>query len=142
MEINTRDFGKIKINSNDIITFENGLIGLENMKRFVLLGNPDVKEWLVWLQSLDDEELALVVMQPKLIRPDYMPKLTKEDKEELEIENDNVLIYSIVVVPQDVNQMTANLKAPLVVNIKNNKAKQIILDDDKYSIRELILANK
>lgn len=140
MEINTKPYGLVNVDPANIITFENGLPGFEDMQKFVLLGNQEVDEPLVWLQSVDDEALAFVVTQPKTFKQDYHPTIHINELEDLELKDDSeIMLYCIVVVPEDVSKMTANLKAPLVINTRNNKAKQLILNDDNYQIREYIL---
>lgn len=142
MEIKTKAFGSIEIDPKDVITFEKGLIGFEDKCRFVLLGNTEVDELLIWLQSVDDPDLAFVVMQPRFFAPDYKPQIDVTEIEELKTESeDTLLLYSIVVVPTDAKKMTANLKAPVIINVKNNKGKQIILNDENYKIKHLILGD-
>lgn len=142
MEIKTKAYGIVEIDPKEIITFEKGLIGFEDKRQFVLLGNPEVAETLVWMQSLDDPDLAFVVIQPRHFKPDYRPAINIAEIEELEVDDPELLLlYAIVVVPPDISKMTANLKAPVVINVKNNKAKQVILNDDRYKIKHLILGD-
>lgn len=139
MQINTKPYGPVTINEEDIIFFENGLIGFEASRKFVLLGNRDANETLIWLQSIDTEDLAFVVIQPPVVKPDYKPAIRGEEIEELEADNaSDLLVYSIVTIPEEIKKMTVNLKAPVIINVKNNKGKQIILNDDKYAIKELV----
>lgn len=143
MEIKTKAYGPLTIEPADIITFQRGLIGFENRLKFVLLGNPEVIETLVWLQSVEDEELAFVVAQPRFFRPDYNPSVHLDELQELEVEDEaDLLVYSIITVPAEVNKMTANLRAPLVINVKNNMAGQIVLNDDRYKIKEPVFMCK
>lgn len=141
MEINSKPYGKIEINPEDIIHFEKGLVGFEDLRQFVLLGNAEAEEMLVWLQSVEKPELAFVVIQPRFFKPDYCPRINSEEVEPLGVEKEeDLLMYAIVVIPEDARQMTANLKAPILINVKNNKAKQIILNDDRYEIKTRVLA--
>lgn len=143
MELKTRAYGLVEINPEDIITFENGIIGFEEKRKFVLLGQPETNDILVWLQSADDADLAFVVIQPKFFWPAYNPAVTMDEVEDLNVEDaSELLAYAIVVVPEDIKKMTANLKAPIIINVKNNKAKQIVLRDDSYKIKEAIFGEK
>lgn len=143
MEISTKVFGKVNILEEDIITFENGIIGFEDLRKFVLLGSLDADEILVWLQAVEDEKLAFVVIQPRFFNSDYRPEIKTEEVEDLHAEDQaELLLYAIVTVPDDARKMTANLKAPVIINVKNNLAKQIVLNDDRYLIKEPILAEK
>lgn len=137
MEIKTKAFDTVAIDPADIITFARGLIGFEDKQKFVLLGDPEKTEALVWLQSIEDQNLALVAIQPRLFRPDYKPSVHLDELKDLEVEDEaDLLVYAIITVPSQVAKMTANLKAPVVINVKNNKAKQVILNDDRYKIKE------
>jgi flagellar assembly factor FliW len=141
MEIKTKPYGVVEINPEEIITFEQGLPGFEDKKKFILLGNPETNDILVWLQSIEDKNLAFVVIQPKFFKSNYQPKINIAELEDLNIKDEaDLLIYAIVVVPQDLKKMTANLQAPIVVNVKNNRGKQLILNDNKYLIKESIFA--
>lgn len=140
MEILSKAYGRVEIDPLNIVTFENGMIGFENVKRFVLLGKDD-NEILIWLQSVDDKNLAFVVIQPRFFKPDYQPKIHVDELADLDINDDSeLLVYAVVVVPEDVTKMTANLQAPIIINTRNNKGKQVILNDDTYKIKEPIIA--
>lgn len=139
MRLDTRHFGTIEIDEKGIINFNEGLPGFEHVKQFVLLGG-DEQSPFKWLQSVDEPELAFVVVDPFCIRKDYDITLEDAVLEKLGIKGpEDVLVYSIVVVPEDTSRMSMNLKAPVVINVKNNKGMQVILDTDEYSVRHYIL---
>lgn len=142
MEISSKPYGKIEISPEDILVFEKGLIGFENLREFVLLGNTESNEMLVWLQSLENPDLAFVVIQPRFFKQDYCPQINLEEVvDDLGTGNEeDFLVYTIVVIPEDARKMTANLKAPVLINVRNNKARQIILNDERYEIKTRILA--
>ncbi|HHY23064.1 MAG TPA: flagellar assembly protein FliW [Clostridiaceae bacterium] len=95
-----------------------------------------------WLQCVDDPMLAFAIANPFLLKPDYDVKLSDEVVEHLEIKKEvDVAIYTIVVVPEDITKMTMNLKAPLVINVRNKKGVQAILDTEEYSIRHHIMSS-
>lgn len=144
MEMGSKAYGKVEIREEDIFTFDSGIIGFEDKKKYVLLGESEENEILVWFQSVEDENLAFVVIKPTVFRPDYKPKIHVDDLAGLDVGEDtsDLLVYTMVVVPEDINKMTANLRAPLIMNKKNNKAKQIVLNDDTYQFKEPIFANK
>ncbi|MCX7746386.1 MAG: flagellar assembly protein FliW [Clostridia bacterium] len=140
MELNTKHFGLIEIEEKGIIQFTDGLPGFENLKQFVLLGSPDKDSPFQWLQSLDNTDIAFVVIDPRVFKPDYDIDVDDSEVEILRIKDvKNVLVYSIVVIPDDISKMTANLKAPILINIENNMAKQIVLDKSTYQVRHYIL---
>jgi flagellar assembly factor FliW len=140
MLINTKHFGEIEIDETKIITFRNGLPGFENVKKFVVLSEPDSESVFCWLQSVDEPNLAFVILDPFIIIKDYELNLNRETLKELEIEKEeDVIAYSIVVVPADINKMSINLQAPLIINARNHKGMQLILDTDRYGVRHYIL---
>lgn len=135
MIIPTAHFGEVEIDEKKILTFENGLPGLEEDKRYALLSNEDSRP-VSWLQSLDHREISLPVMDPFLVCPDYSFDISQHDVEALEIEEiKDVYVLSILVIPKNVNAMTINLSAPIIINVRNSKGCQIILDDRKYRVR-------
>lgn len=139
MQISTKNFGQVQYNSEDIIHFDDGIPGFEGFKDFILLST-DEDTPFKWLQSLDDANIAFVILDPKVIKPDYVVNLDEGTIKSLEIEDINhILTYVIVVIPEEIKKMTANLKAPVIINAKNNKAVQLVLDDDRYMIKHPIL---
>lgn len=140
MILKTKHFNKIEINEEDIISFNKGLPGFENHKRFVVLSKVNDDNPFKWLQSVDDGNIAFVIIEPRSFIKDYEIAIEESVVNELQIENlEEVVIYSIVTIPEKVSEMTANLKAPIIINAKNNTGYQVILDDQKYSFRWNIL---
>lgn len=140
MLLNTKHFGQIEIDEKGIIDFPEGLPGFEDVKKFVLLSNTGDNYMFQWLQSVDKPDLAFVVIDPKYIREDYEVEVPDEEVEELKLDEDSdTTILSIVVVPEDISQMTANLKAPIIINNTNKKGKQVVLDCKDYNIKHYIM---
>jgi flagellar assembly factor FliW len=140
MKLNTKHFGIIEIDENGIIDFPEGLPAFEDVKRFILLGNSDQDSAFQWLQGVDNAELAFVVIDPKHIKPDYIVDIDDSEVDILAISDVNkVLVYSIVVIPQDISKMTANLKAPVLVNTENRRGKQVVMEKGNYGIRHYVL---
>lgn len=140
MKLETRHFGTIEIDEKKILDFPEGLPGFENVKKFILLGKLEEESPFQWLQSVDSPELAFVVIDPRLIKPDYIVDVDDNEAEILEVKDtNNVLVYSIVVVPEDITAMTANLKAPVLINTENNKGKQMINRNDEYPLKYYII---
>ena len=140
MIVNTRHFGKMDIEEDRIIRFPNGLIAFHNIKNYFIIEREDKKFPVCYLQAIDEPDLAFVIINPFLINPDYDFDIPPGDVEELGIEKESdVAVFSILVVPEDVTKMTANLLAPLVINAKKKIGKQIVLQDRRYSTRHLVL---
>ncbi len=125
-------FGEMSVPANTVIEFPVGLVGFPENKRFVVL---DYKDPFSWLHSLDDPSLAFVVIDGSQFGDSYsvtppMGEATCEFKKD-----DEVGVLVIITVRPDPSMTTANLKAPIFVNMRNRKATQIIFDDPRYSTR-------
>lgn len=138
MQVNTRHFGEIDLDENKIIYFENGILGFEDYKKYTLLYDEEGEERpdISWLQSLDEASLAIPVISPFLIKEEYNPQVEDELLKPLgEITDDNLVILVTITVPSDVEKMTANLKAPFIINSETRKGTQIIVDNADYEVR-------
>lgn len=138
MTVNTRYFGEIELADDKVITFDNGLFGFEEYKRFALIFNSDAKERpsISWLQSVDEQALALPVMIPTIVMPDYNPVI--EDNALASIgdwNEDNISVLVTVTVPEDLKQMTTNMKAPIIINTDSMKGVQTVVENQDYEIR-------
>lgn len=140
MIIETTHFGKIEIDEGNIIDFEEGILGFEDMHRFGIIHSEDPQSPFKWLQAVENSELAFAVVDPFAIKKDYDFELKDDYMESLGIEDSSqVMVFAIVVVPEDIKKISMNLKAPVVVNTVNRKAAQIILDTDRYTVRHYIM---
>ena len=141
MKLKTRVFGEIDIDDEKIITFENGIIGFPDLKRFTLIFNEEKKGGISGMQSLDEPVVALPVMNPLAIKEDYNPMVEDELLKPLgEMTPENTFVLVTVTVPEDIKKITVNLKAPIVINVAERKAAQIIVEgaEVKYPIYEMI----
>ena len=144
MKAATRLFGEIEIDESKIITFEDGIIGFPDMKKFTLIfdeekeGRPSIS----WLQSMDEPEIAFPVMEPLFVCETYNPSVEEELLKNLgTIKEDNLYVLVTVTVPQNIKELAVNLKAPIVINTDTRKASQIIVEDDlpvRYRIYEIL----
>ena len=140
MIIETTHFGKIEVSEADILFFEEGIIGFEDVKKFGVISSEDTESPFKWIQAVDKPELAFALVDPFKIKKDYDFELKDEYVEALGIKDaSEVIVYSIVVVPEDMKKISMNLKAPLIINKTNNNGAQIILETDKYTVRHFIL---
>ena len=138
MTIQTSRFGAVTVTAEDIIEFPEGILGFANLRKFVLLDDPS-DEIFAWLQSAEAPQLAFPVLEPELFSQTYHVALTKHDLEALNMTaNARTRCFTIVTIPDDVTQMTANLKAPIVINIEKRCARQCVLQDNNLAIREPI----
>ncbi len=135
MNIKTTRFGQLEVNPNDVITFSEGLLGFESLKKYFVV-DPGDSTLILWLQSTEDEKVAFPIIEPKIFKPDYIAKLLPADLNGLELDTlQTAKLYSILTIPANVTEMSANLKAPVVVNSAKKVGKQIVLQDSKLSVK-------
>lgn len=140
MIIETTHFGKIEIAEENILHFDEGILGFEEIKEYGLIDNEDSESPFCWIQAIEMPELAFALVDPFAIKKDYDFELTDEDVSSLGIDiPSQVTVFAIVVVPEDTKKISMNLKAPIIINTNNRKAAQIILNSDKYTVRHFIL---
>ena len=125
-------FGKLEVSADSIIEFPSGVIGFPRARRYVMLEH---KHPFSWLHSIEDQNLAFVVVDGFEFGQQFDVKPPKNDKECEFNEEDEFAILIIVTVRPDPRMTTANLKAPLFVNMRNRKGVQVIFDDPRYSTR-------
>jgi flagellar assembly factor FliW len=139
LKVKTTRFGEIEVKENDLIELPAGLIGFPELKRYVLLDH-DKDSPFKWLQSLDDGAIAFVLINPLLFKPEYTVEVTEVEVSDLELSSEEDAVISVIItMPSNPQNMTANLKAPLIFNLKNRKGKQIILNNTAYTTRHNIM---
>ena len=141
MKITTRVFGEIEIDESKIISFPSGIIGFPEMTEFALIYNEDKGKDspIRWLQSLQEAEFAMPVMDPLLVATDYNPEVEDDYLIPLgEIKAEDVLVLVTVTVPKELEKMSVNLQAPIIVNADSKKAAQIIVNAEKYPVKYYI----
>lgn len=140
MIIQTRYFGEIDVKEDEILHFRNGLPGFDEVKKYILINNEEEGSPFKWLQGVEGIKPAFVIIDPFAVKKDYEIDLKDEVLKELDIkEAGEVVVYCIVVVPDDISKMTMNLQAPLIINMVKRLGKQLILDTDRYGVRHYIL---
>ena len=148
MSVKTKLFGEIEIEEEKVITFEKGIIGFPDLKKFALIHDSDKKDSNIqWLQSLDDGAVAFPVMDPNGIVDEFNPVVSDDLMERLgdyDVNND-LAVAVILRVPSDIKDMSVNLKAPVIINTRNNKAIQLIVESDlavRFPIYDILQARK
>ena len=142
MKAQTSRFGEIEIDPDLIITMTNPFLGFPESTRFIL--RPGIKDSpFMWLQSLDDPELAFVIIQPQFLGLDYSPPIPKAVKEELKIdtEKDQDILLILTIPEGKPQEMTANLLGPIIINSKDRLARQVVLDPNKYELSWPVFAD-
>jgi flagellar assembly factor FliW len=138
MLVNTKHFGEIDLEETKVITFEHGIMGFEEYKKYTLLYDLEENDTttISWLQSLEEPGLALPVINPLTIKPDYNPIIEDEVLNPLGIITDeNVVILLTLTVPSDLTKMSVNLKAPFVINSDTCKGCQIVVENQDYEVK-------
>ncbi len=133
MDVLTTRFGTLSVEPQDELIFDQGLIGLEHCRRWVVL--TDTKNpALGWLQSLDEGHIALGVVSPRRFVPDYQLRANRADLQTLELtttrDAEVVVIASRQANSQHTGGLTLNLRAPLVINAERRRGCQVIAKDD------------
>ena len=139
MKVATKIYGLIDVDERQKISFLHGLLGFEQFQDFVLLDAD--RQPFYWLQSMDMEQLAFVLVNPFLFRPDYELDIDDQELSEIRISDpEKTLVFAIVTIPADGSPMTANLQGPLVINREARLARQSILTDPRWKTKHDVLA--
>lgn len=141
MKIETKYLGTLEVNEEEILHFASGIPGFPKEKKFVLLPLEDTG--LDVMQSTDTPEIAFIVTDPFLFFPNYDFKLEDPVVDQLELgAAEDVSVYIILTVRDPFEITTANLQAPVIINTKNRKAKQVVLNDGSYNTRHPLFGQK
>jgi len=138
MHIKTRVFGEIEIEDAKIITFEQGIVGFPEMQKFAIVHDEEkgVNAGIRYLQSVDEPEFAMPVMDPLVVMPEYNPEVEDELLKPLgDIKADNLLVLVTVSVPKEIEKISVNLQAPIIINAEEKKGVQVILESGDYKIK-------
>lgn len=135
MKLNTKYHGIVEYKEEDVITFKKGLPGFESLRSFILIPVEENSIFTI-LHSIEEEDIGLVLVSPFEADANYEIKLHDDKVNELKIQSPSeVLILNTVTLNSDIKLITTNLKAPIIINIKEKLGEQIILDNDKYKIK-------
>lgn len=135
MKIETRDFGIVEIQDNNIITFKQPIYGFEEYTQYVLVTDSNMGNGICWLQSIEQKSVCFILMNPLQVRKDYAPVVMQDILLTLQAApEDDLDCWVIAVIGETFRRSTVNLKSPIIINHKTNLAMQVILDQD-YPIR-------
>ncbi len=135
IKFKTSRFGDLEVDESKIINFPAGLIGLPNVNRFVLIDHKDTP--LKWLQSLDDEDIAFIVVSPDYIVDEFSLNLDRSVRQYIQLEDDNDLAV-LVTMRVKGEDVIANFHGPIVINSRAMKGVQVVLDHSGKSYQEVI----
>ncbi len=135
MNIETLRFGRVTINPESILFFDEGLLGFENLKRYAII-LCEGTEPIQWLQAIDDPRISLPIINPFLIKPDYELDIDNAELESIGMPTvEEILVVNAVVLPDDIQKATINLCAPMLINLSNRKGRQILMEYSQDAIR-------
>jgi len=135
MQIETVRFGSVEVDESKLISFGDGIPGLEEYREFALLQFEESYP-IIWLQSVDEGGICLPVLDTFTVLTGYVFDIDDQDVKDLELKGPEQLhVVSVLVIPDDIQGMTANLAAPIIINTVSGKAKQILLTGSDYNVR-------
>jgi flagellar assembly factor FliW len=138
MKVDTKAFGLIELDDKQKVTIPEGLYGFEDYQEYAIMDAE--QQPFFWLQSMQEKEVAFILINPFLFRKDYEVNIENEELADIGITSpEKALIFVIVTIPND-GPMTANLQGPIVINRENMKGKQAILSDIRWKTKHDIIA--
>jgi len=138
MHIETLRFGAIEIPEEAVLTFPQGLLGFVEARRFCLLPYAP-SHVLRWLQSVEDPMLAFLTVEPHQFFPSYEIVLSEADMRYLELDRpEEAAVLALLTISRDREAVTADLAGPIVINIRNRRGRQILVDDPRYATKHLV----
>ncbi|MDR0476286.1 MAG: flagellar assembly protein FliW [Treponema sp.] len=141
MKVLSKAYGMVEADERQKISFPRGLLGFEEYQNYVIMDAE--RQPFYWLQSIDNEQVAFILINPFLFRPDYEIDIDNEELKTVGISDPaKALIFSIVTIPPDGSPMTANLQGPLVINRDTHLALQVVLTDPRWKTKHDILAER
>jgi flagellar assembly factor FliW len=133
--ITTKRFGNIPANEEHFIRFKDGMIGMSVLKQYILIESSSYP-LILWLQSCQDPGIAFPVMEPAFFKRDYKVHMTDADRACLKFEEgDRIKFFVVMTIPDNTEDMTVNLKAPVAINLDKGTATQVILQDKELQVR-------
>jgi flagellar assembly factor FliW len=138
MKVMTKPYGEIEIEDRQRISFPRGLFGFESLRDFAFLDA--AQQPFYWLQSLERVEVAFVLIDPTIFRPDYTPDVDPAELEEMDITDaEDALVFSIVTIPEQASKMTANLQGPVILNRRSHVGRQFISANPLWGVRHAVM---
>jgi flagellar assembly factor FliW len=139
VQVLSKAFGLIEVDERQKLSFASGFFGFEDQRDFVLVEAE--QQPFYWIQSVDQENLAFMVVNPFLFRPDYELDIDDRELEAIGLKGPlSALIFAILTIPPEGGPVTANLQGPVVINRETRQGIQIILGDSRWTTKHDIMA--
>ena len=132
----TRDFGEREIPDSKVIIFKQPIFGFDDYKRYTLIFDEEIGEQIVWLQSLEEPGLCVLLFNPSQFEDFYKPEITEENEKLLG--TGDYVCWTVLSLKEDFEASTVNLKSPVIINSTTGVAAQILLEQD-YPVRHPIM---
>lgn len=134
MEVKTKANGIVNVDEKQLVTFPEGLLGFEKYTKFALIDSE--YEPFIWLQSTEESNLAFLMIDPFLICSDYEADIDDSALRNIGVDSaEDIIIMTLVTIPKDGSAITANFLGPVVINKKNRKCLQVILNDCRWTTK-------
>jgi flagellar assembly factor FliW len=136
MKLKGTRFGDIEFKKDDVIHFVDGMIGFQQMNQFVVVNTKEGSPYR-WLQSVQEPKLAFLLSVPEFVMGEYAPTISDFEAKSLGLtdETPHLVLVTTTIPTGDPKGATANLAAPVIINLETRRAKQVILEDEAYTIR-------
>jgi len=135
VEINTTRFGMVEINEKSVIVFPSGLPGFADLSKFAIV-KCEQTEPIQWLQSMEDMDISIPIINPFLIKEDYEIEVSDDELDIIDSHSEEeMIVLNIMVLPEELSKMTVNLMAPILINVKEMLGVQIMMDYKPLPLR-------
>lgn len=142
LTLQTKRWGTLQVDVNEILYFPRGIPGFDDLTKFAIFESGDIEPFK-WLISVEKPDIGFVIIQPQSFFADYNPKLYEEDLLELKVEkSDELVFFTIITLAPDPLNSTANLQGPLLINLTKRTGKQIVVVEERYTVKHPILSSK
>lgn len=143
MELITEKFGVINYTAEEVVTFQDGLLGFEILTQYILIDDPKLHPF-IWIQSIEDPSVSFVSINPYMFFSDYKIAIHHEDYEAMGIESlADIYVLTLVVVPaNNPQEISSNLLAPVIYNRPKKVARQIIMTNSGYQTKHYLLQDR
>ncbi len=139
MVIESKNLGAIEYNVEDVIKFEKGLLAFEDEKEFLVIRNRETEFY--YLQSVKDGEVTFILVDLKDVMPNYDPKVEADYLSDLGEVKQNLQVFNMCTVKENLEELTVNLLGPIVINMDTKKGKQVVISNDEgYSVKHKLFS--
>ena len=140
MDVKTKIGTTVSVDENHILNFPEGLFGFELYHNYAIFDSEYSP--FMWMQSLEDSNLAFLIVDPFLISSEYEADIDDATLKYIGIESpEDLVVMTIVTIPSDGTAITANFLGPIVINRKNKKCVQVVLNDNRWTTKFDIVAS-